>query len=73
MGPRKTLPNPRDELLADEEYEVEAIIDHRRHRNKLYFLIRWKGYGPEEDSWVEDSGLRNAPALRRAYKSLQGL
>src|SRR5882724_5945164 len=39
-----------------EEYEVERILDSRLFRGKLEYLVRWKGYGVEEDKWrpVED-------------------
>ncbi|CAI7737760.1 unnamed protein product [Closterium sp. NIES-53] len=36
---------------GEPEYEVEAILAHRRRRNgTLELLIRWKGYDPFEDS-----------------------
>src|SRR5882724_9630695 len=39
-----------------EEYKVEQILDSRLFRGKLEYLVRWKGYGVEEDEWrpVED-------------------
>ena len=33
------------------EYEVECILDSRVFRNKLEYLVCWKGYGVEEDEW----------------------
>jgi len=33
-------------------YEVERIIDHRVDaRGRRQFLLRWKGYGHENDTW----------------------
>jgi len=34
-----------------EEYKVEHILDSQVFRNKLEYLVCWKGYGVEEDEW----------------------
>ncbi|XP_075466192.1 centrosomal protein of 70 kDa [Ascaphus truei] len=47
-------PNPVS-TLGQQEYEVQSLIDSRWSKNKLQFLVHWKGYGPEESSW-SDSG-----------------
>ena len=40
-------------LLVDstEEYEVERIIHHRLVRGQPQYLIRWRSYGPESDTY----------------------
>ena len=76
LGERTELPPTRD-LKATEEYEVEAILGHRmtgkRKANRRMFLVRWKGYGPADDSWVTDYDLRNAAQLKRGYLKSKGL
>ncbi|KZT67213.1 hypothetical protein DAEQUDRAFT_653373, partial [Daedalea quercina L-15889] len=55
-----------DTYPMNPEWEVEDIVGWRRNRarnNKLEFLIRWKGYGPTEDSWASEFDLRNAQEL----------
>lgn len=63
---------PQPDIVDGElEFEVEAILDHRevkhkRHR-KRFFLIRWKGQGPEYDSWEPEANLTNCATLLRSY------
>src|SRR5271156_2396840 len=48
----RTTPAPIPEMVDGEAwYEVERILDERVKRKKKEFLVRWKGYTEEEDSW----------------------
>ena len=40
-----------DEAADDEEYEVERLLQRKLEKGHIFYLVRWKGYGPEEDSW----------------------
>lgn len=42
------------------EYEVDYIADCRIVRNKVEYLIHWKGYGLDERLWVPQTELPNA-------------
>src|ERR1700730_6376426 len=65
-GPNFLEPPP--ELIEGEpEWEVEQILGDRTYRRKKQFLIRWKGYAPAHDSWVDESDI-NAPDLLMNYK-----
>uniref|UniRef100_A0A8C5Q6E1 Chromo domain-containing protein n=1 Tax=Leptobrachium leishanense TaxID=445787 RepID=A0A8C5Q6E1_9ANUR len=48
------------------EYEVESILDSRRSRHRLQYLVHWKGYGPEDRTWVASRDVR-APRLVSAF------
>jgi hypothetical protein len=37
--------------MDDEDYEVEKILGHRGGKEDLY-LVRWAGYGPDDDQWI---------------------
>ena len=71
-GERPTLPDLR-ELATEEEYEVERIVGHRYNaaRKRKEYLVRWKGYGPEHDTFEPELALRNAFSRIREYKSSQ--
>jgi hypothetical protein len=67
-GPVKTRPPP-DLVDNEEEYEVDHIVRHKKNRQgRFLFLIRWKGYGPDEDSWEPASNLKHAREILNAYK-----
>jgi len=70
FGKRTKLPKTRD-LVASEEYEVEAILGHKttykNNGNRRMYLVRWLGFEPTEDSWMSEHDLHNAPSLKREY------
>ncbi|XP_018325887.2 heterochromatin protein 1-like isoform X2 [Agrilus planipennis] len=41
----------------DGQFEVEAVLDDKKIKGVLHYLIRWKGYGPESDTWEPESTL----------------
>ncbi|KAH8287067.1 hypothetical protein KR054_001749 [Drosophila jambulina] len=55
----------------EEEYEVEAIVGHKTSRGASYFLVRWKGYNKDFDTWELEDGL-NCDDLIAQFRSKQG-
>src|SRR5437667_10638030 len=43
-------PPPID--FEDNQYIVEAILDHRKRGRTRHFLVHWEGYADTDDSWV---------------------
>jgi len=43
-----SLPNI---INGEEEYEVEEILDKRKHYGKVQYLVKWKSYLLSEASW----------------------
>ena len=66
-GPNYPQPPP-DLINGEEEYEVERILKHRGRPKCHQYLIRWKGYTADEDSWQNEADLRNASELLQEYK-----
>lgn len=52
---------------GEEEYEVKDIVGHKTERGVSYFLIRWKGYTKDDDTWEPEDTL-NCPDIIERYK-----
>ena len=42
---------PRPKMPETDDYVVQKILDHKVEKGIHLWKVRWKGYGPEEDSW----------------------
>ena len=51
---KRALPPPPDIVDGHEEYEVEEILDSRKWGRGLQYLVKWKGYTEENNSWVDE-------------------
>jgi len=47
--PALTRPPPVD--VADHRFLVEQLLDKRTRGRRVEYLVRWEGYGPEDDLW----------------------
>jgi len=50
------------------EFKVEKILNKRTVRGKEKFLVRWKGYIVEEDTWENRENLENAKELVEEFE-----
>ena len=58
---RHLLPEPPIIIDGEEEYEIDEILDSRRFNRTVKYLVSWKGYGPEENTWEPVQHLKNCP------------
>jgi hypothetical protein len=42
----------------DQDFEVEKILKTRTRNKKKEYLIKWKSYGPEFNSWIPAENLK---------------
>ena len=66
-GQKKIPPKPVI-IEEEEEFEVEKILNKRIVRGKEKFLVRWKGYTAEEDTWESRKNLKNKKELVEEFK-----
>ena len=64
---RRQMPPPPIEVNNNEEFEVEEILDSRWRRNKLKYLVYWRGYDISERTWEPSRNLANASAKVKVF------
>ena len=55
---------------SDEEFEIEAIVNHRDGRNGREYLVKWLGWTDRHNSWVKVDELQHAQDTLRRYETL---
>src|SRR5712671_1459960 len=72
-GPNFIKPPP-DLIDGEEEYEVEAVLNHRvfGRRRQVQYLIKWKGYPHSDNTWEPLENI-HAEDLVKAYHKKQPL
>jgi len=66
LGRRPQAPLPPIVVDGEEEWEVEEILDSRWHQRRFQFLVKWKGFSREHNSWETASDVK-APDLIAEY------
>ncbi|CAL7936302.1 unnamed protein product [Xylocopa violacea] len=47
----------------EKEYEVEKLVGQRTIKGRRQFLVRWKGYGEDSDTWEQEKDLNCAELI----------
>jgi Chromo (CHRromatin Organisation MOdifier) domain len=67
-GQHRRPPPPPEIVGGEERYEIEEVIDSRLRHRKLEYLVRWKGYGHGENSWIVEHDLEAPNLIATFYK-----
>jgi len=65
-GRKPQAPPPPIVVDGEPEWEVEEVLDSRWHWRRFQFLIKWKGFSREHNSWEMASDVK-APDLVVEY------
>ena len=55
-------------IEGEEEWEVERILNKRRVREKNKYLVCWKGFTAESDTWEGRENLKNAKEVIEEFE-----
>jgi len=66
LGRKLQAPLPPIVIDGEEEWEVEEILDSRWHWRRFQFLVKWKSFSREHNSWEVASDVK-APDLVTEY------
>jgi len=56
------------EVEGVEEWEVEKVLNKKKMRGVEKYLIRWKGFTAEGDTWERKENLKNAEELIKEFE-----
>ncbi|KAG9468054.1 hypothetical protein GDO78_013838 [Eleutherodactylus coqui] len=66
-------PPPAPVLVdGEEQFVISRILDSRRVRNSLQYLVHWRCYGPEERSWVPAADVHADHLVKNFHRSNPG-
>ena len=66
-GQRKEQPAPVT-IKGEEEWEVEHILNKRKIKGKDKYLVCWKGFMAESDTWEGRENLKNAKKVIKEFE-----
>lgn len=59
-------------IRPEEEFEVEAILNHKKFEGAYLYLLKWKGYSETENTWEPSRNL-SCKSILDAYHQEHGL
>jgi hypothetical protein len=70
---------PRHKLKVVEEedddeihYEVEKIVNHKRHGKGYRYLVKWKGYPESQNTWEPIENFDDKTIITKYWKNVEG-
>ena len=65
---QKKIPPPLVEIEGEKEYKVKKILNRRDVRGKPKYLVRWKRYITEKNTWKGLENLENVIDLAEEFE-----
>lgn len=54
--------------IPDEAFEVERILDMKENCGKTFYLIKWKNYSKNWNTWEPKENLENCPLMIKKFE-----
>jgi len=67
LGRKPQAPPPPIVIDGEKEWEVEEILDSRWHQKRFQFLVKWKGFSREHNSWEAASDVKALDLVTEYY------
>jgi len=67
LGRKPQAPPPPIIVDGEEEWEVEEILDSHWHWRRFQFLVKWKGFSREHNSWEAASNVKTLDLVAEYY------
>jgi len=69
--PSDAPPAPLKDRQGHNIHIIDRIVDERRRGRTLQYRIRWRGYGPDDDTWEPATKFKKFPDLIADWTSQQ--
>ncbi len=60
-----------NQIANNQFFEIQKILDHKQENNGYHYLIRWKGYSKEHDSWEPASNIADISIITKYWKKIK--
>ena len=63
---KKTKKNKKK--AENDHFEIKEVVGHRERDGAMDYLVSWKGYGPEDNSWVPIEDFDGLATVHKYWK-----